>query len=225
MHCENLQRQLDDYLTGNLSDPAASAVTMHLQHCDACRRRYLQMQKLLHALHTLPVAPPRAGYARRVLAFLPHKQDRPAPARQRISWYTTGFASALLLMLAVGFVFTRTNSLTGHSLSTLTLDVSPSHIQKVSLVFHSPEQITRATLRIELPAGVDINGYAQQRILQWQTNLQRGSNRLVLPLRITGDAGGMLTARLSHDGHSRIFKLRILTHDTSSQRSTTQHTV
>lgn len=225
MLCDDLKQQLDDYLAGNLSEPATSAVSAHLQQCDHCRHHYLQMQKMLFALRAMPVASPLNGYAERVMDFLPHRHTRPATERHHVRWYAAGFATALLVVLVALFVIRPPAGLPGQKTAMLNLYVSPQGTQPVNLVFHSPKQISHATLRIELPSGIEIKGYARQRVLQWQTSLQRGSNRLVLPLQLTGHTGGILTARLSHAGHSRVFKVHLITRGSSSQLRTANQTV
>lgn len=225
MHCEDLQRQLDDYLAGNLSKPAASAVHAHLQHCDHCRHNYLQTQKLVLALRTMPVAPPRSGYAERVLDFLPRRNTRTAAAPRQVHWYAAGAATALLMVIVALFVMRPSAGLPGQDATMQNVYMSAHGIQPVNLVFHSPTQIPRATLRIELPSGIEIKGYAKQRVLQWQTSLQRGSNRLRLPLQLTGHTGGILTARLSHAGHNRVFKLHLIPRGPDAQRLTANQTV
>ncbi|MEJ2360214.1 MAG: zf-HC2 domain-containing protein [Gammaproteobacteria bacterium] len=224
MHCENIQQQLDDYLAGELPEAGRDAINTHLQHCSHCQQVFLQTQKLLLALHTMPVTPARAGYAQRVLDFLPHPAGKSSLVVRRPLWFVSGFATAIIAMFVVLFLFPRPPSLPLQRAAVLTIHVASHQLHNVDLVFHSPMQISQATLRIDLPAGVEINGYARQRVLQWQTNLKQGANRLVLPLLVKTQAGGVLTARLSHNGKSRTFRVNIVTDATTSQRrSMSQH--
>lgn len=225
MHCENIQQQLDDYLAGELPEAEQEAVAAHLQQCDQCQRVFLQTQKLLLALHTMPVTSARAGYAQRVLDFLPQPADRSRPIARRPLWFVSGFATALVAMFVVWFVFPTPASLPLRSMPVLNLHVASHRIHNVDLVFHSPTRISHATLRITLPAGVEINGYSRQRVLQWQTDLKPGANRLVLPLLVIKQAGGILTAKLSHNGKTRTFRLNIVTDTTTSQRNSVSQQV
>jgi len=218
MHCETVQRQLDDYLDGDLHTSEQTAVAEHLQYCDSCRQKFAQAQQLLLALHAMPVAPPRAGYAQRVLGFLHTGAATPNRYARRPLWFASGFAMAMLAMLSVWFMFATPARLPEQSVSAITLHVSPQQVQNVDLVFNSPEQIQHATLRITLPAGIELKGYARRRVLVWQTELKPGANRLTLPLLATNIGGGILTARISHNGKSRTFKVNIVTNGASSQR-------
>lgn len=219
MHCEDTLRQLDEYLDGSLPIDPHSAITRHLQYCPGCRRKYEQAQQLLLALHTMPVAPPRAGYAQRVTGFLHTATEKPAPRLHIPLWFATGFATAMLAVFVVWFMLsTPTSRLSGTAVSSVTLHVVPHQVRKVDLVFNSPVHIQQATLRIELPAGIELDGYAQQHFLQWQTELKQGSNRLTLPLIVKGNVDGTITASLSHKGKTRTFKVNIVTNGASSQR-------
>ncbi len=218
MHCEDTLRQLDEYLDGSLPKDPHNAITRHLQYCPGCRQKYEQAQQLLLALHTMPVAPPRAGYTQRVTGFL-HISEAPIHRLRTPLWFATGFATAMLTVFVVWFMLSMpTNRLSETAVSTVTLHVVPHQVRKVDLVFNSPIHIQQATLRIELPAGVELAGYAQQHFLQWQTELKQGSNRLTLPLIVKANVGGTLTASLSHEGRTRTFKVNIVTNGASSQR-------
>lgn len=220
MHCEDAQRQFDDYLDGSLPTAGHAAVARHLQQCADCRQAFEQAQQLLSALHAMPVAPPQAGYAQRVTGFLHTANEKPAARIHIPLWFATGFATAMMLALfTVWFMLPMSNRLPETTVSAVTLHVVPHQVRKVDLVFNSPERIQHATLRIELPAGIELDGYAQRRVLQWQTELKQGSNRLSLPLVAQGDNGGTLKAIISHKGKTRIFKVNIETSGASSQRS------
>lgn len=171
------------------------------------------------------MAAPRAGYVQRVLGFLHAPAAKPTPRSHIPLWFATGFATAMLAVFAVWFMLSMPTRLPQETVSAITLHVVPQQIRKVDLVFNSPAHIQQATLRIELPAGVELNGYAQRRVLQWQTELKQGSNRLSLPLLATGNVGGTLTATISHEGKTRTFKVNIVTNGASSQRISLDQTV
>lgn len=219
MLCENSQRQLEEYLDGSLPASEHAAITRHLQQCAGCRQVFEQAQQLLSALQTMPVAPPQPGYAQRVTSFLRTTTEKPVSRLRTPVWFATGFATAMVLaMFGVWFMVSMSTRLPEATVSAITLHIVPHQVRKVDLVFNSPNRIQHATLRIELPAGVELDGYAQRRVLQWQTELKQGSNRLSLPLIATGSHDGTLTASISHQGKTRMFKVNIVTNGASSQR-------
>jgi hypothetical protein len=105
------------------------------------------------------------------------------------------------------------------NVAVVSLHVIPKQVHKVDLLFNSPVHIRQATLRIELPPGVDIKGYAKRRVLEWQTELKPGANRLTLPIVLEGaHSGGIITATLRQADKRRVFQLRIIPDGVSSQR-------
>jgi hypothetical protein len=223
MHCNDIQRQLDDYLDCNLSGPEQSAIDQHLQRCHVCRAKFAQAQRLKLALHTMPVTPPRRGYEQRVLGFL-QTPPHPSPRFHVPLWFATGFATAMFMIVALWFMLSPGNR-PDKQISAVTLHVIPQQIRKVDLIFNSPAHIQRAILRIELPADVELEGYEQRRILEWQTELKQGSNRLSLPLIAKGQSDGTLTASISAKGKTRTFRVHIVTTNASSQRTSLNLTV
>lgn len=218
MHCNDVQRQLDEYLDGGLRDIEQAAIAAHLERCADCRQRHAQAQTLLLALQAMPVAPPRTGYEQRMLEFLHQPPARPVRRHHVPLWFATGFATAMLLVIAGWFMLIAPTRLPEESVAAITLNVVPQQVRNVRLVFNSPDDIQQATLRIELPPDVELEGYTQRRVLEWQTDIKQGSNTLSLPLIATGKAGGTLTASISHKGKQRTFQLHITTTGASSQR-------
>ena len=218
MHCRDAQRQLDDYLDNNLPATERAAVAQHVSHCQVCQQVFTQAQQMVLALRAMPVAPPRAGYEQRVLKFLHHDAATPVRRHHTPLWFATGFATAMLALFAVWFLFVTPAVEHEQSVAAITLHVVPQQVRKVDLVFNSPKQISQATLRIELPADVELEGYATRRVLEWQADLKQGTNRLSLPLIAKSQSGGTLTATISHNGRKRTFQINIVTNGKSSQR-------
>lgn len=218
MHCNDVQRQLDEFLDGSLRDIEQAAIAAHLERCAGCRQMHAQAQELLLALQAIPVAPPRTGYDQRVLGFLHKPAAKPVSRHHVPLWFATGFATAMLLVIAVWFMLISPTRLPEQSIAAITLNVVPQQVRKVKLVFNSPNAIQQATMRIELPPDVELEGYTQRRVLEWQTDIKQGSNSLSLPLIARSKADGTLTASISHKGKKRTFQLHIITTGTSSQR-------
>ena len=57
--------------------------------------------------------------------------------------------------------------------------------------------------RLFLPDGIEIDGFAGQRVITWRTSLKAGSNILPLTLIATSPLGGELLATLQHEDECR----------------------
>ncbi len=215
MQCELIIKQLDDYLDGELSRPDCNDIKQHLQSCADCRTEYRFAEDILRQCQQQPAIKPRAGYEQRMLHFL--TQPTPKPRFIFPAWFAAGFATAFAALLVVWFMafdFTEPNQ---DSMPIITVELPTLQSRKVNLVFNSPRHIQNAAMSIELPVGAEIVGYPGQRKLEWQTTLKQGSNRLSLPIIIQGKQGGILLARISHEGQTRTFKLNLIPIPSSSQ--------
>lgn len=67
MNCQQIRNRLDAWVDGELSAPAAEAVTRHLDGCPSCRRHALERQQMAGALDRLPPPKAPADLSRRTL--------------------------------------------------------------------------------------------------------------------------------------------------------------
>lgn len=195
MSCDQVRRQLDDYLDEELGPEARREVADHLAHCPDCHEIQRREEEMRRALRSLPApATPdgliAAGKAR-------------AAERERRRWALglAGAAAAASLLLAVGLTLLATGP---GSPATPSVAVTPGKAERVRLVFNSPERVREVTVTLELPEGVELKGYPGRKRLSWRTNLEKGRNLLELPVVLKG-AGGTLRAGLKFDGHERRF--------------------
>ena len=220
MQCENILNKLDDYLDGDLLAGDLEPVQQHLNDCEHCRAEYQLAQDLIQQCQNQPVIEPRPGYESRMLSFL-DQQQHPQAARPRYSvpaWFAAGFGSAIAAtLLVVWFVAFDIVGPAQDNMPVMTVEIPTMQSRKVALVFNSPRHIQNAAMTIELPAGTEIVGYPGQRTLKWQTTLKQGSNRLSLPIIIRSKQGGILLAKISHEGQTRTFKLNLVPIPSSSQ--------
>lgn len=214
MNCDQFRRQLHDFLDGSLDAAEVEAVRAHAAHCSGCRCRLAEEAALRAALRALPVPAPRPGFAQQALrnATLPRGQHRQG--------FWLGFGSALAAGLAFWLL-----------LGTWVLE-SPvpakdplpevaivlDEVRNVNLVFNSPRDLDGATLSIDLPPGVELEGFPGERTIAWETALAKGANALSLPLRATSQAGGELVARLEHNGRQKTVRLQLAVRDPMQSR-------
>jgi len=213
MQCNFILTQLDQYLDKELSKGDLDTVEQHLGSCPSCQTEYRVAQDIITHCHNQAVPEPRPGYEHRVLQFL---ADETQTEKQTnvISMllspgFAAGFGTALATLLVVWFIaFDFAGPV--DDMPILTVEIPIMQSRNVDLVFNSPRHIQNASMSIELPDGVEIVGYPNQRKLVWQTTLKQGSNRLSLPIIIKSKKGGTLLAKISHQGQSRIFKVNLL---------------
>ena len=199
MNCTRARLFLEEQIDGSAEPLAEAALAEHLRGCEDCSMEREAMRALQAQLAALPLAPARAGFADRVLAAAHAAQPAArAPVRSRVPAWMGG-ALAASLLLATGMWFGR------QSLP----EVMGVADQRVRLVFRSEDALAGVTIEIDLPEGVELDGYPGQRQLVWQSDIQAGPNLLELPVQVHG-SGGVLTATINHGSERRQFAVRLV---------------
>jgi hypothetical protein len=160
---------------------------------------------LRHRLRALPVPPPAAGFAERVLAIA-RTADRP-PWQPSRPVYALAASVALAVGLGIGAGYTQLDRRPAAEVLVATL--APGQAQQVRLTFTSPADLTGVTVHLQLPDGVELVGYSGRRELRWQVDLQAGANALDLPMIMKRGTGGVLTTQLSHGQDQRQFTVLV----------------
>lgn len=203
MLCKQAKSLMDDYLDGYLDDDQECDLVSHLSLCLNCQGELNQRRALLTELRAIAVPEPSPGFAKRVLSHAGHGH------RARLG-FATGFGSAiaagLLVWFAVG-IWQPASVSEDDALSVIALQVAQPH--EVSLAFNAPYEIQDVTFRIQLPEGVELQGYPSQRELTWNDRLYKGRNVMNLNLIANQGADGELLAYINHGGKERVFRLPI----------------
>jgi hypothetical protein len=151
-------------------------------------------ENIRSALRGMPVPEPRAGFEDRLLAAVTHRK----PASRGILWWAAG-AGALAATLAwVALMWVKS---AGPVEPTLVLSLNES--RNVPLVIDSERELDGATIRIIVTGSVALDGYDQQREVEWQTTLTPGANLLSLPVIARQPGDGRIVAEIEHQGKTR----------------------
>ena len=139
------------------------------------------------------------------------RATREGTRRQRNRWLLTGFGSAVAAGLALWFVGTAflTPSDIGNGIEVPAVTMTVAEPRTVNLVFAAREPMDMATLTVNLPAGLELQGFPGQREVSWQTSLASGRNLLPLKLIATSSHGGEILATLEHNDRGRTFRLLV----------------
>ena len=187
MDCNEFRRNWSEWHAGELDPARAGAMSGHIADCPPCRRYDRQMAAMVSALEVLPV--PGAG---------PDEQQPPAPERRWPRWpvaQAAALAATLVLGVAIGVLIGRDGPAGAPSGDPVRL--AGTGVHEVQLAFESPGAIRRVAFVVELPPGVEMVGYPDQRTVRWEGRLAEGRSRLRLPLRVTAPgADGTLVAHI-----------------------------
>ena len=208
MSCTHINEKLDDYMDGALDNAEVALLDEHIASCDPCRQTIEGEQGLRNLLKDYPVPAPDAAYFDQALAKATHVGG----SRQRNRWIMTGFGGAIaagLVAWIIGSMLLQTPDLVDPTASIPGIAMVLEEPRIVNLVFSSATELHDAVLTVNLPAGIEIEGFAGLRQITWMTSLQAGKNILPLKLIATTPHGGELLATLEHDDRDRTFRILV----------------
>ena len=212
MSCTHISEKLDDYMDGALDEAEIASLDEHIESCDSCRQTVESEQGLRGLLKDYPVPAPDAAFLDRALAQASHVSTLVNTKSQRNRWIMTGFGGAIaagLIAWIIGGMLLQTPDLPDPAASIPGVTMALEEPRTVNLVFSSATDLNDAVLTVNLPAGIEIEGFAGLREITWMTSLQAGKNILPLRLIATTPHGGELLARLEHDDRNRTFRIRV----------------
>jgi len=203
MNCEQTNSFLEDYLDGYLDEAQRQELEAHLAACQECQTDLDNRNAVLKGLRALPVPRPSPGFEERVLS-------NARQGNRKHVGFSAGFGSAVAAGLMVWFVvgFWHPSDRPEHNaLSVIVMQVEQP--REVSLAFNVPHAIRDVTFRIELPEGIEIEGYPEQRELVWMDQLPKGRNVMNLNLVARQGVNGELLARIQHGDKEQVFHVPV----------------
>ena len=216
MRCDEAIEYLDEYLEDGLKDEARAALDAHLQGCPGCREVFAADQALVAELRNLPVPTPAEDFFERAITRAvrahEHQQDHHRTQHRRMAWrYAAG--GALAASLVLGVILNVSPPTSGPTVAPMAaipgLTIGLHEVQKVRLSVGSHQTLQHAVFTVELPEGVELAGFPNQRTVRWEGSLHEGKNLLELPLVAQDRAGGVLVARIDHAKKEKVFRLQL----------------
>lgn len=229
MNCEQVRESISGYVDDNLSGILCQAIDNHIKRCGYCAIVLEQEQQLVQELADLPAPEPRVGFFEQALAGTFEFHD--AQFSNRALHFMSAAACVLagvLLTVAVqkmGFMpFSNADLPQGGNIETpLSQRVAPANAVELTVVDNQQldihlqvsvnNDIDDATMVIEVPQALQIVGFEDVNVLQWQVALKKGKNVLALPVKARRqfyrDHISHLVARLSTDKLQKDFDIKV----------------
>lgn len=214
MKCTDIQKTLDDYIDETMSLAERKTVDSHIEQCASCRQALEEQKVIRQALRSLPVVEASPGFEAKVFSAVRRQYGQDyVPGRGRShNRFIAGFATAMAASLALWFASTMYTPEFDEQAPQM-IKLAMNQTRTVKLVFEAPTDLAEVTLSVALPENIELEGYAGQRQLVWQTSLNKGQNVLALPIMATGSGQGELVAQLSYGEKTKQFHLVLKTAD------------
>ena len=182
MTCNDLHILIEDFVDGLLEEDEANAIQEHIAYCEHCRIQKNAYATYREQMRTFKGPTFEPGHAAKILQRarrLGEQQQQKTQHRQNHS-FIYGFAAASVLAFAImigGDFFTTEKS------STAIVGVIDWE-QEISLVIRVPNDMNNATLVLNLPPDISIQGLEHLSEIEWMVNLKKGNNTITLPIKI-----------------------------------------
>jgi hypothetical protein len=222
--CTMTQERLDDLLDGYLTPAEASAAEAHVAACGTCATALRASRTMRAALRDMPTPRMRPGFADAALAAAA-RGHAPAPVSSRPTGRARGRG-------AWGRRWRRIEVWAGASIGAaaaaalmVVLWGGPQHgpapdepagvrlalyeARDIGVAIDSETALAGATLTVFVDGGIDLVGFGERRQVQWQTDLDAGTNMLSLPIIAHSLEEGRLTALVEHGAKSRRIEVRV----------------
>jgi hypothetical protein len=179
---------------------------------------------LRQALRRMPTPEPRPGFVERALAraaaqeratrtFLPARLGR-----FLTRWETwTGAALGAAAAAAMAIILLRPVDSPQRSLPRLALTLNET--RNVDVLIDSERELKGATIRIAATGSIALDGFDDEQHVDWQADLEPGSNLLSLPVVARTAGKGQLVAVVEHDGRTRRVAVELTVIDPKVSRS------
>lgn len=179
-------------------------------------------EKLRQALKGMPVPEPRPGFVDRALANATTARHESAASRlsglrylatRWETWIGAALGGAVAATLTL--ILMRPFEPAAPGVITLALHET----RDIEVLIDSERSLDDATIRIVATGSVMLDGFDDERHIDWRTSLERGSNLLSLPVVARSAGKGQLVAVIEHGGRTRRVTINLTVRDPEVSRS------
>jgi hypothetical protein len=180
-------------------------------------------QTLREALRRMPTPEPRPGFVERAFARASAQQQAPQavalPRRLRsfATRWETWAGAALGGAVAAALMLVLLSPGGSRDAGQLALTLHES--RNVDVLIDSDRELKGATIRIAAIGSIALEGFDNERQIDWQADLERGTNLLSLPVVARAAGKGWLVAVIEHEGRSRQVAIDLSVVDPEGSRS------
>jgi hypothetical protein len=202
MKCEDIANLLDEGELPRLPAEWLEDVEAHVSSCESCANEWRAVQAL-RSWRDLPTPSARPE----LLAEVMRRATQPGVARERRNAFLTGAglggALAACIVVAVMALSPAIQETADSPVPALAIALNEPH--DVSVAIDSSEALMGAQIRVVLTGGIQLAGFDDQTVLSWTTDLDRGANRLTLPVIAVRADGGQVLVEVAHEHKRQIF--------------------
>ena len=175
-------------------------------------------EKLRQALKGMPVPEPRPGFVDRALVNATRAGHKPAASqlsglRHLATRWETWIGAALGGAVAATLTLLLLRPLEPTTPDAGAITLALHETRAIDVLIDSERSLDDATIRIVATGSVMLDGFDNDREIDWRTSLDRGSNLLSLPVVARSAGKGQLVAVIEHGGRTRRVTINLTVRD------------
>jgi len=209
MKCEDIVELAQSGESGVMDETGRQFVVEHVAQCSECQDA-IRAVEAARWLRNQEVEPASDDLFTRTMGAVV-SQGQPASKRDLGFWMGTGVGGAIAAALfAVVVALGLLGSPTPQDTRNAQFYVSMTEPRELNIAIDANSELRNAKVTVSVFGGVELAGYASQRLLTWNTDLDAGVNKLSIPIIALDKSGGQVIVRLEHpDSHQEfLVKLR-----------------
>jgi len=167
-------------------------------------------RNISEALRQLPTVEPRPGFVDRALRQATRANStsiwRSLVSRPE-TWVgvAAGAVLALAISLYAGFI-PRAGA------AREPIDLAMNEIRHIEVLIDSERDLPDTNIKVAAVGGIALQGFEDEKQIDWNTNLRRGPNLLSLPVVARTSGEGVLLAVIEHAGKRRSVTVNVRVH-------------
>lgn len=202
MKCQQVTSNIENFLDGHMASLGHDALLSHVNTCASCRAVLASEKMLRQSLKALPEVQVNSSFIKKAMKQA-HRTHNPVS-----NYFMSGFMTAVTASFAIWFLTSTAIMQPGNeSFPLISMAVNEAHT--VQMVFDSPDSFKDVTFKLSLPEGFEVAGYPGHTELDWEVDIEKGSNVLALPILALTSGKGELVASITHTNKIKSFRLRV----------------
>lgn len=174
-------------------------------------------ETLRRALRRIPAPEPRPGFIDRALARASGEAPQPrSRLAHLVSRWETWTGALLGGAVATLLTFMLLRPMEPHPPG---ITLALNEMRDIDVLIDSERALEDATIRIVASGSVALDGFDNEREIDWQTHLDKGSNMLSLPVVARSKGAGQLVAVIEHGGRTRRVTVNLTVLDSEPSRT------
>lgn len=214
MNCHDIPELFDALLEGEMDVQARGKLQNHVNNCSDCSAALIEHEKYRKQMQQFSAPEPESGY----YAFLLRKAR--VEGEQQVQGKTAqrhrlqGFAAATVLACGIIAVFNFGQSRHFEQPNTGQFVQQIEEVaDEITVLINVPADMPGASLALEFPAELALQGFDNQQQLAWQVDLKKGANAITLPVLTSATyVQGqtlLVSAQIEYNNKSKYFQLPV----------------